>query len=163
MVDRGKRNMISRILQKNTAIYISILAIGALLTVLFLHTSTGSISRTSYILTEKESLVVTIADTVLSREQGLSDTLRLKEGTGKLFIFDTPGTYGFWMKDMKYALDIFWIDTNWRVVDISKNVVPETYPEVFRSATPILYALEVNADEVKTNSLMIWSQLNFQK
>ena len=26
-----------------------------------------------------------------------------------LFVFDTPGKYGFWMKDMRFAIDILWL------------------------------------------------------
>lgn len=37
------------------------------------------------------------------------------------FVFDTPGQYGFWMKDMRFPLDILWV-RNGKVVHKEGNV-----------------------------------------
>ncbi|MFH1246340.1 MAG: DUF192 domain-containing protein, partial [Candidatus Liptonbacteria bacterium] len=47
---------------------------------------------------------VEIRDTVLGRSQGLSGKDLLLDGRGMLFIFDRPSIYGFWMKDMRFAI-----------------------------------------------------------
>ncbi len=106
---------------------------------------------------------VSIAQTPETREQGLSDTLSLATNTGKLFIFDTPGRYGFWMKDMHYALDLIWIDSTLKVVDITSNVGPETYPQTFYPQADVLYVLEINADEAVKLGLVVGTQLSLQK
>lgn len=93
---------------------------------------------------------VSIADTALLREKGLSDTVSLPRKTGKLFVFDLPGMYGFWMKDMQYPIDIIWIDESYNVVSVTENVGPETYPSVFYPDRSVQYVLEVNAYEAKT-------------
>lgn len=146
-VDRGKRNMTSRILHKTTAIYILILALGALFGVLLLRSDEPSI------VAGDTTFRVRVADTAERRQQGLSGTPRLAKGTGELFIFPASGKHGFWMKDMAYPIDIIWIDQGWKVVDIADNVTPDSYPRVFYPAVPAQYVLEVNASEVD-NSLM---------
>src|SRR5665213_2781686 len=46
------------------------------------------------------TLTAFVSDTDAARTQGLSDTPSLPTGTAMLFVFDTPGQYSFWMKDM---------------------------------------------------------------
>lgn len=87
---------------------------------------------------------VTIADEPNERKQGLSGTQSLDEFEGKLFIFEKPGKYGFWMKDMLFPVDIFWIDDTFQIVHIEENVSPETYPKVFTPDTEARFVLEVN-------------------
>ncbi len=152
--------MKSRILQIK-AIYISILAIGALFTVLFLRSSLGH--RRAVITAGEQRTYVTIADTDELREKGLSDTPYLKRQTGKLFVFDQPGVYGFWMKDMHYPIDIVWIDEALTVVGVTLHASPESYPAVFYPPVPVLYALEVNADEAAGDNLAIGVQLHLEK
>ena len=74
-----------------------------------------------------------IADTDATRTQGLSgrDPLKLEEGM--LFEFPDAGIYPFWMKDMKFALDIVWM-RNGQVVEVvtlpppgPKDLVPPTH------------------------------------
>jgi uncharacterized membrane protein (UPF0127 family) len=79
---------------------------------------------------------VTIAATPQSQEQGLSNTASLPSNQGMLFIFDTPDTYGFWMKDMRYPLDFVWIDTTMKIIGVTSNVAPGTYPKVFYCTQP---------------------------
>jgi uncharacterized protein len=88
---------------------------------------------------------VEIADTPEERLLGLSGRDSLKEGQGMLFILDEPGRPGFWMKDMKFAIDIIWIGEDGRVLSIDEGVGPETYPENFAPAEPVKYVLEVPA------------------
>jgi len=90
-------------------------------------------------------VVVEVADTPALRTRGLSGREGLDESGGMLFIFDTPGEYGFHMKDMKFPIDIIWIGQNMRVVDIVTNLPPESYPETVTSSEPAQYVLEVNS------------------
>ena len=89
-------------------------------------------------------IAITIADTEQSREQGLSDTTSLPTNSGMLFVFDTASKYGFWMKDMKYNLDIVWLDENLKIVDITTDVSANSYPKIFYPSQPVRYVLEVN-------------------
>ena len=86
-----------------------------------------------------------MALTAKERRQGLSGVDRLGEREGKLFVFDESGRYGIWMKDMNFAIDVFWIDENLRIVHIEENVLPSTYPAVFNTPEPARFILETNA------------------
>lgn len=67
---------------------------------------------------------VEIANTTTTRARGLSGREGLGENEGMLFIFNSPGIHGFWMKDMKFSIDFVWIRDN-RVVGVTENAAPE--------------------------------------
>jgi uncharacterized protein len=48
------------------------------------------------------------------------------EGRGMLFIHGSPGTYPYWMYQVKLPLDIIWMDARGRIVEIAENVPPCT-------------------------------------
>lgn len=54
-------------------------------------------------------LLVEIADDDLERRHGLSDRPALAPGTGMLFRFPQPERPAFWMKDMRFPLDILYL------------------------------------------------------
>ncbi len=86
-----------------------------------------------------------VVDTERERTRGLSGRESLGKNAGMLFVFPVSNTYGFWMKDMNFSIDIVWLDENFEIVYIKEEVSPETYPESFRPDTPARYVLEVNA------------------
>ena len=91
---------------------------------------------------DDKTLDVRVADTDKLREQGLSNYKQLAQGEGMLFIFDHDVTPSFWMKDMLFPLHMFWIDKNYNIVGVSKNVKPESYPSTFAPETPVRFVLE---------------------
>lgn len=54
-------------------------------------------------------LRVALADTPDRRATGLSNTDRVPDD-GLLLRWERPGLHAVWMKDMRYALDLAWID-----------------------------------------------------
>ncbi|MBI2577969.1 MAG: DUF192 domain-containing protein [Candidatus Wildermuthbacteria bacterium] len=91
------------------------------------------------------AITAEVADDPGERERGLSGKGSLKEGEGMLFVFEEPGLYSFWMKDMKFPIDIIWLNSQKQVVHIASNVSPDSYPQSFVSKTSALYVLEVSA------------------
>ena len=65
-----------------------------------------------------------IAATPSARELGLSGRDSLCASCAMVFKFDRSGDYSFWMKDMKFDLDILWADGG-RIVAIEKNASHE--------------------------------------
>ncbi len=90
-------------------------------------------------------LKVEIARTDAERRLGLGGRISLEQDQGMLFVFDRPQRLEFWMKDMHFPLDMIWLDQNFMIVDISKDVRPDTYPQTFSPKIPAQYVLEVNA------------------
>ena len=87
--------------------------------------------------------------------RGLSFRKNLAKDAGMLFVFEKSDYYGFWMKDMKFSLDIIWFDKNFSVIHIEKYVKPETFPNSFKSNDPSKYVLEVNAGFTDENKIEI--------
>lgn len=92
---------------------------------------------------------VQLADTPAERAQGLSGVASMRDDEGMLFLFSEPQTPEFWMKDMKIAIDIIWINGN-RVIQIDDNVKPMpglsvTQLPKYKPTTPADKVLEVNA------------------
>jgi len=101
-----------------------------------------------------------IAQSLNARVQGLSGRKSLAKGKGMFFISDKEDFQGFWMKDMNFPIDIIWIGRDLKVKDITYNISPITYPEVFYSKVPIQFVLEVNAFE--SEGISIGDKVNFR-
>src|SRR3989344_1383831 len=95
-----------------------------------------------------KTFTVEVADTDIERAQGLSGRVIPEEGHGMLFVFPEPGLYGFWMKNMRFSIDIVWLDEEFKVIDIEQNVEPETFPQTFYPPIPIKYVVEVSSGEL---------------
>ncbi len=94
----------------------------------------------------KHCFGVEVADTPLSRQQGLMYRDHLPEREGMLFVFPAPGRHGFWMKNTFLPLDIIWIDSKLNIVDIAADVEPcrsDRCP-LLTPRTDASYVLEVN-------------------
>jgi uncharacterized membrane protein (UPF0127 family) len=115
-----------------------------------------STSKGPYVIIAGVRLSVEVADTPAERGRGLSGREMLPENSGMLFVFDTPGRYGFWMYGMKFPLDIIWIDERLRVVYFVENAQPcVNICETYEPPADALYVLEVNAGFVKKYGMKI--------
>jgi YVTN family beta-propeller protein len=109
-------------------------------------------------------LKVELADTPDKRAQGLSGRADLPENQGLLFVFERPGHYFFWMKEMRFPLDIIWINETGRIVEISQNVpVPAADAGLvsYGPPEPVQYVLEVNAGFAERNNIQIGERVDF--
>jgi len=102
-----------------------------------------------------------IAQTSQDRATGLSNHTSLGEKQAMLFIFQKPGVYSFWMKDMDFPIDIFWLNENKEIIFIKENAQPESYPESFGPKEESLYVLETvtgfsNKHDIKIGDTMDW-------
>lgn len=104
---------------------------------------------------DREWLVETVASPE-SRANGLSDRDTLCPDCAMLFRFDTEGTYGFWMKDMRFPIDIAWIREG-KIVHVERHV-PADFSGVMTPEESADTVLETNAgdlDEVPTGAEVI--------
>ncbi len=107
-------------------------------------------SRANPILSElvigDQTVHVYVADTDAERELGLSGRERLAPDEGMLFVFPIEGKFSFWMKDMKFPIDILWLSNDGTVIYIEENVSPDSYPEQFAPKSGLArYVLELPA------------------
>jgi len=89
-----------------------------------------------------------IAKAQQQKEIGLSKKKILEKNAGMLFLFERPAYYSFWMKNMKFPIDIIYI-RNDRIVTIHKNVKPPKNPNeslpIYNSKESADTVLEINA------------------
>lgn len=111
------------------------------------------------------SIAAELADTPAKRIKGLSGTQLLAESDGMLFVMDSPGYVGIWMKDMKFPIDIMWI-ANGKVVDMKENVrAPLSGANlnmlpIYRPIVPSGFVLEVNAGFSRRHAIHIGDRVN---
>lgn len=95
---------------------------------------------------------VEVASTTIARARGLSGRDGLGADQGMLFLFNGYDTYGFWMKDMKFSIDMIWIKGN-AVAGFSENAAPEPGAslwklKIYYPPEAVDKVLEVNAGTV---------------
>lgn len=119
-------------------------------------------SRMTEVVIEGIELNVIVAGTEATQAKGLSGRKGLKSNEGMLFIFPTPGFYGFWMKDMEIPIDIIWFDAERKVEDVWENATPDSYPRVYTPRAEAKYVLEVPAGFFAKHSLNIGDVLELK-
>ena len=107
---------------------------------------------------------VELAITDKEREKGLGYRDALPANQGMLFVYDHPEQYNFWMKGMRFPIDIIWIQDK-KIVDISPNV-PIAIGENLSTYTPkipVSQILEVNAGTVDRLGIQIGDAVKILK
>ncbi len=102
-------------------------------------------------------VLASVAKSWPDRIKGLSDTPYLPEQVVKLFVFDSAGYHSIWMKDMKYAIDIIWVDEAGKVVHLEKEAAPESYPAMFVPDVPATYVIEAVTGFANKNNVIVGS------
>lgn len=100
------------------------------------------------------------AVTPLQKQKGLSGRDSLPLHGAMVFEFDNPDRQCFWMKDMRFALDIVWLDRNRKVIEVMQDVKPETYPESF-CVNNAQYVVETNAGVARRAGIEKGKQIRF--
>jgi len=97
------------------------------------------------------------------RAQGLMFRERINEDQAMLFIFEEEEIHSFWMKNMHFAIDILWLDSQRRVVHIENRVPPcskDPCPSYVPSAAAA-FVLEVQAGFVEKHGLRLYDRIDF--
>jgi uncharacterized membrane protein (UPF0127 family) len=102
-----------------------------------------------------------VAKTYEQKATGLSGRSCIGADQGMLFTFDKPGYYPFWMKDMKFPIDIVWVSENKTVNKIVLALEPSTYPQTFVNTKPAEYVLELQAGASQRLNITEGTTLDF--
>lgn len=111
---------------------------------------------------------VLIADIAATDEQivkGLSVKNTLAENEAMLFVFDNEAQYTFWMKNMKFPIDIIWIDADKTVVHIEHNLQPCSSDLLCPTYKPVddsLYVLETVAGFAEKHDIAKGTAVHFE-
>lgn len=113
----------------------------------------GTSKPKSKVTINNHTFSVEIATSSAQQQQGLSGRNSLPQDQGMLFVFKKADRYAFWMKGMKFPLDIIFIRNN-KIVTIQQNVpvakdANDTNLPVYTPSAPSDNALEINAGLAK--------------
>lgn len=103
---------------------------------------------------------VEIARSAQDQQQGLSDRKSLSEDTGMLFVYSPRSTPIFWMKDMRFSIDILWI-ANDTVIGIEHNVVADDGIALYPAPQPVDAVLELNAGTATRDNLNVGDSIQY--
>lgn len=118
-------------------------------------------------LTKKKILVkkIELADSVGKKTKGLMFRDSLAKDAGLLMTFDAERKHEIWMFCMRFPIDIIFIDSDKRIVDIKhaarpmgKN--PMTW-RIYRPMKPCKYVLEISAGLAKETQTETGDVLEF--
>lgn len=115
-------------------------------------------AKTSTLTVNNHTFKLLVSKTDKEKEVGLSGKASLPQDTGMLFIFEKADFYSFWMKSMKFPIDIIYINGN-RVVTVHQNVPVPASPE---QSLPI-YKPEEAADKVFEINAGLSEKYNIKK
>lgn len=114
------------------------------------------------IVAPKAIINAEVVKTQEARERGLSNRSSLGSGKGMLFVFEnTSKDHCFWMKEMRFSIDMVWLDDQKKVINIVSNATPESYPQTFCPDSPARYVLEIEADKASEYGIGIGTELKF--
>ena len=109
-----------------------------------------------------KNFAIEVVDTPELRTRGLSGRESLGLDTGMLFVFENQSDNNcFWMKDMKFSIDMVWMNEKKQVLNVAKNISPDTYPESFCPVGEAKYGLELNAGDSERASISAGVTLKF--
>lgn len=95
-----------------------------------------------------QTFTLLVAKTPKEKEVGLSEKTTFPQNSGMLFTFDQPDYYSFWMKNMKIAVDIIYINKD-KIVSIIENAEPPKSQDqnlpIYKPDEPADKVLEINA------------------
>jgi len=123
-----------------------------------LHSLTVTLPSGKQILAE-----VKIQQADLARGMMFRDSL--PAGEGMLFMHGKADYYTYWMYQCRIPLDIIWMDSNRRIVEISENAPPcktaaSECPR-YGGHSLSVYVLELGAGEAARNGLRVGQTLAF--
>ena len=100
---------------------------------------------------EGSTFIVDLADTYELRRQGLSGRDELAREVGMWFDMGGTGPATFWMRGMRFPIDIVWISDDLVVTGVAERLpfpdpgTPASALPTYPSGVPIRYVLEINA------------------
>lgn len=112
------------------------------------------------------SFTVELATTAEERTRGLSGRESMPRDAGMLFDMETNQNTSFWMKDMRFPLDMVWIGEDKRVTGVTADVQPQpgasdSQLKLYPSAGAVRYVLELNAGVAAERGLVAGTQVSF--
>lgn len=107
------------------------------------------------------------AKSEVEKNLGLSVFEEIAENEGMIFYFDSPSYYSMYMKNMKFDIDIIFLDKDWKVITIHEKVSVSSYRsdrdfETFKAYSPSKYVIELASGQVAKNKIKVGDTIELQ-
>ena len=111
----------------------------------------------------KAELDIEIAEKEADLARGLKFRDKMLDTQGMLFIFKQIDYHSFWMQDTYLSLDMLFIDSDFKIINIAKDTPPFS-EEMISPTSPNLYVLELLAGStdkynLKEKDIISWQAL----
>ncbi len=120
------------------------------------------IPENAVILEDGTVISLEIARTDAEQMRGLMYREGIGENEGMLFVFERERRYEFWMKNVKFPIDMLWLDSGFKVVHIERGVPPcsaEPCPR-YAPTNPGKYVLELKANLTRKRGIAVGDVLD---
>ena len=148
----------------------SLIILASVLFLLFSFITEGALAQEfryahATVITPKGvSIPVEVSDTPEKRSLGLGKRDKLEKGWGMLFVFEKRIPHSFWMKNMRFPIDIIWLD-NQRIVELAENVPPPKEgesPMVLEPSFASNFVVEIESGRDRALGLNVGQKLSYQ-
>lgn len=140
-------------------ILLLIIVILALVLVYFVFRSKTTFKKVTI---GKVEIEAEVADTLPKQIRGLMFRKSLPEKSGMLFLFNSDDYYGIWMMNMSFPIDIIWINSEHKIVDIVKDAPPcGIICQTYHPKEKARYVLEVNAGFTDKYTIKVGDSVKF--
>ena len=94
-----------------------------------------------------------VVTTPAQQQLGLGDRASMPVDDGMLFVFPTVSQHCFWMKGMRFPLDIVWLSSDDRVVLVKPHLLPQSYPSAYCADSGDV--VELNAGQARASGIVV--------
>ena len=110
----------------------------------------------------KEFFLVELAKNEYEKKKGLQCKKYLKQNEGMLFIWSDEDYRNFWMKNTAIPLDLIFINSKFKIVDIYFNATPFSKKSI-RSQKRAKFVLELNSGVFKNKGFNVGDKIMLKK
>ncbi len=150
-------------MNKNFIIMFIILTLGLILLILsyYIVNNKNQKPQIKNIKISNKEYRVEVVKSFADQAKGLSQRDNMGEIDGMLFEYPDNQIRSFWMKGMRFDLDIVWINDN-KIIGITKDVSHVDQNKSYKSPEECNMVLELPAGEAEKNNLQIGDEINFK-
>ena len=116
---------------------------------------------------DDRTIPIEVASTAAQTSRGLGFRDSLDADAGMIFDMHGERDPGFWMRGMRFPLDMVWIDTGKRVIGVTRDIQPQSgAPDsdlvLYHPPAPVGYVLELNAGAAERLGIGEGTALRFE-
>jgi uncharacterized membrane protein (UPF0127 family) len=105
-----------------------------------------------------QTYIVEIASSQIEQDKGLGGRVSMQSDRGMIFATGESKEC-FWMKDMRFSLDIIWVGLNHKISHIESNLSPSTYPKIYCAVGA--YVIELNSGQANAHEMRAGQDVRF--